>query len=101
MGVYILAHRQKVLGFDETSHHFVWKSLSCNNMPKEETKNGFSSNNKNGFSDTMRTNSDKRYGSYKNNTTGDQEKSVDHFKELKEYRMVNWKSIVRCRLNSK
>ena len=69
-------------------------------MPKtEETKNG--SNNKNGFLDTMRTsNSDKRYGSYKNNTTGE-EKSVDHFKELKEYRMVNWKSIVRCRLNSK
>ena len=28
------------------------------------------------------------------------QKSVDHFKELNQYRVDNWKSIVMCRLNS-
>ena len=37
----------------------------------------------------------KPYGSCNNG-----QKSVDHFKELNQYRMDNWKSIVMCRLNS-
>ena len=63
-------------------------------MPINEAETG--SNTKNGYSCMRSSDQTKPYGSYNNG-----QKAVDHFKELNEYRMVNWKSIVICRLNSK
>ena len=61
-------------------------------MPINEAETG--SNTKNGLRSSDQTKP--YYGSYKNG-----QKAVNHFKELNEYRMVNWKSIIICRLNSK